>query len=389
METLLRLLLVLVVTAGSMVVGPICGLGHVQGSDFSLSGYLETQLTLHDAGKATFLNSNKFKLSLQAKVNEWAFFDGDIVFLGYQGETEVYYDTLFPARFQSEAAQLAPLTYTDESYLDNAYCSLFFSSSSLKIGKQPLIQGSGFAWNPSDVLTDKDPFEPGYEKPGINALVYEYRVLEYGTAIVTFSPEETWSGSYRQVSWRQSIYPLSFRLNFGGIDAVHYRDGVEQQGPFYYYSGEILVPYETFYIWGEFLKTTEPGPVDRWLIGAKYLLTDTCSIMTEYYVNGWGKSAEENYSLTDWLRASETNVYPLAEEYIQYSVMIEPSEQLTVIPMFIQNLSDGSYAVSPSINLQLSSRLVWTVTGIFSNGCDDCEFSDGQTLLWTRLKLYL
>jgi len=62
------------------------------------------------------------------------------------------------------------ITFSDRTFLDNAYLKLSLKAFDLTVGKQQISLGTGYVWNPTDVFNIKDPLDPTYEQPGHNAL---------------------------------------------------------------------------------------------------------------------------------------------------------------------------------------------------------------------------
>ncbi|MFC1849449.1 hypothetical protein ACFL27_04485 [candidate division CSSED10-310 bacterium] len=358
-------------------------------SDISLTGYLETQLYGRNTDEEVFINYNKLKFSLYTKVGEKVFFETDIVWLAHQGEVELSYESLVPDHLQEKAALLPPEVIEDTYYLDNAFATIIFPRGSLMIGKQPLLQGPGYAWNPTDLLNDKDPFEPGYEKTGLNAFKLEFFPYQSSSLILTYSPEENWASSFRQLRLRQIIHPVTFHLNYSGLYFERI-DILSDHYTYNFFSGDFLYSAGRVSVWGEILWSEErkKSPPDRWLVGGEYRFGNYSALSGEYYFNEWGNSNKSDYSLKDWIYSYKSNQYSLGKEYCLLSLRIEPTETITVSSQVIKNLSDGSVAVSPCFNYQFSTRALLILTAIIPSGEEHSEFVEKGLQAWARLKLF-
>jgi hypothetical protein len=97
----------------------------------------------------------------------------------FVGEKEIYLVNIIPRRTFDQLLLRDPrwamaiedrYALENELYIDNAYLKIPIKQALVTVGKQPLEQGAGYVWNPTDVFTEKDMFDPTYEKPGVIAL---------------------------------------------------------------------------------------------------------------------------------------------------------------------------------------------------------------------------
>jgi hypothetical protein len=77
-----------------------------------------------------------------------------------------------------------PFTFTIlETYWDHAFQDQFL----VRIGKQRVAWGSGYAWNPTDMLEPaKNPFRPQEERKGISAIKSDHLMGDYSLTLLAF-----------------------------------------------------------------------------------------------------------------------------------------------------------------------------------------------------------
>ena len=156
-------------------------------SDFGyrIHGSFENQLQgmwiwLYGGGNGSVVNNYvRLRVDLDVDLPGGLALRSDGVAKMIAGQTEIKMRDLIPDRTLEALMAQDPrfresleekYTYENEYYLDNAYLKVPIKSLLLFLGKQPLEQGVGYAWNPTDVFTKKDIFDPTYEKPGVIAL---------------------------------------------------------------------------------------------------------------------------------------------------------------------------------------------------------------------------
>ena len=205
-----------------------------------------------------------------------------------------------------------------ENSLDELYLELNPSESLfLRLGKENIIEGVGYAWNPTDFLTGlggdnqgEDTREERENREGVICLKGEYFLSDLTlTAIVAPKMEQWGQGAdtralikiyalmenfdisltaYAEEKKRAKL-GLNFSSTIGESLEVHSEVSL-QEGTYHYYVEEIDGGYYEF-----IQKNRENGQLyPRVLVGGQYTFSDNTNLILEYYHN------QEGYNSSEW-----------------------------------------------------------------------------------------
>lgn len=354
----------------------------------ALTGYFESQFAGENTNSFQFLNWSKFQLGLEATIHEQVYLEGNVLFWSYQGQSAKFLEDYVPPQFDHEASFAEPIPFSDRYYLNNAFAIITFTGGSFTIGKQPLMQGIGTFWNPTDVLIEKDPFDRHYEKEGINALRLETSLSSLFSGTMTLSPEDSWENSFRQVSIRCSTEHFSTKIHFGRSSFERFAKETETKS-WPYVSGELLYYQDKWSLWAEAIAPFADGSADmeQWLSGLSVRIVPRLEVSLEYFRNDWGRSSIDTYRFVDWSRAFYSYQTPLGQDYIALrGTLTDKKESIFSFEgVVIVNLNDRSWAASPHFHFQIHKRVNLTLAAILPTGTYNSEFGVHPEEVWFRL----
>ena len=378
-----------------------CG---AQAQDLQFSGYFENQFfpqALND--KIILQDYNKLRLDLSAQVSDRLSFNGNYIFQTHHGANRFNSFDLIPRRVVEAYASrlhvsvdsLRPrfdFALEDEKMLDNAYVSYYSDAVNVRIGKQQLPWGSGYAWNPTDIFHEKNLLDPTYEKRGVNAFKVERSFGGMGMVTGILGVEEDWKHTTKALKVKHHVRGFDVSVSFiekyqHGFDYDVFQETTERRRLFGWdFSGEV----KAVGIWAEGAYNTLARSRDygQYLVGADYTFESGLYISTEYYHNGRGRSNKAAYSFNDWMRLTSTAGENLGRRYLYAGHRYPLTELLDWSTYVVINLTDGSYVVYPYVEYSLTDNTQLTLIGYVPLGKKDAEFGAFGAGGIARVRLY-
>jgi hypothetical protein len=354
----------------------------------------------------------------------------DVVGRLFVGETEFDLYELFPTQafddFIDSYSNGESLVYTgtltyqweDELYIDNAYLKIPVGPLLVSVGKQPLEQGAGYIWNPTDVFVEKEMFDPTYEKEGVISLRTVIELGEIASLDLAVAPDgkfERWNAGGRA---RLRLGPLSFgpavylaRVKHtdleGTLDRMEYildaLDAVDNPEDALYVpevrrvmgGGEAVLDVEGIRLWVEaahnWVEDMIRIPDDWWELstGFEYFFTFETHVMAEYYHYGVGpEQIDGSYTLNDWVSVLKTELRVLGRNLIFLSVDHPVADFWTVRLSSIASFSDVSATVMADVRWDfIQDGELWLLVGANAGEPEDFLSSTvGQG--WLRVKVF-
>ncbi len=308
----------------------------------------------------------------------------------------------------------------NEYYIDTIYLKIPISKAMLTIGKQPLSQGAGYVWNPTDVFIKKDMFDPSYQKPGIVAARLMIPIGEIASFDLVGQPKDISFGSDSGSieNWtaggRASIRlgPLSLsgasyvtrieRTNLAGsMDAMMEAAAMPGADPYdailrettrrVMVGGDAILDVEGVRFWAEgaynFVDEKEGTPKSWWELdgGVEYFFPFETHVMLEYYHYDAGPDQHNGrYSYNSWMRVLSGEIDMLGRDFL-YESIDHPIDFWTLGLSSFQSLSDGSAAIMADIKWDfVQDAQLWLMVGANLGERED-YLSSTRGQAWLRL----
>jgi len=266
--------------------------------------------------------------------------------------------------------------YVLRQHLFRVFATLYVGQAQVTVGRQRIAWGTGFAWNPTDLL---NPFNPGAielnEKSGVDAVYLRIPLGTFSSVEAVVAPgrqQRTGSAALRAgTNWRE--YDVSV---MGGL----FREDWVLGGDFAGYVGNAGLRGEAAYTWRK-----EGRNYLRAVLNADYNIAGGYYVLVEAYFNGQGTRAKEEYDL-EALLSGET--FNLAREYLAASVSKSITPLFNAALYSLVNLDDRSSLVGPSLFYSLGENLELSAGTYVFVGASDTEFGAQKHIVFASLQYY-
>ena len=266
--------------------------------------------------------------------------------------------------------------YQVQQQLFRAFATVYVGQTQVTMGRQRIAWGTGFAWNPTDIL---NPFNPGAielgEKAGVDAAYVNIPIGAFSRIETVVAPGrrqgQTSLATRAGTNWRE--YDVSI---MGG----RFREDWVVGGDFAGYVGNAGLRGEAAYTWND-----DGRNYLRAILNADYNFAGGYYVLVELYFNGQGSRDKADYDLTAVL-AGET--FNLAKDYAAASVAKSITPLLAGTLYSLINLDDQSALVGPSITYSLAENLELAASTYFFLGPSDTEFGAQEHVFFASLQWY-
>lgn len=363
---------------------------HAQDKELELGAYFENQMLVQEYNENAIVSDyNKVRLDIHTDWQENLSFNADLIVQSYHGKTEFNLLDFIPSEVTSlySAQTNLPLdslmsafsfSYENDCFLDNAYLSYYSKHFNLRVGKQQLAWGSGYAWNPTDLFNAKNLMDPTYEKTGVNAIKAEIPFLKEGKITAIYSPSEDFDKSTYAFQIKENT--LGFDLsacyimrNYSSYDYYTFQESLENQKMLGFdFSGSIL----SVGVHGEasvnFMETSEN--FQQYLVGADYTFSNGIFLMAEYYFNGKGENSSSDYTMNSWMSMLGEYGENLGKNYIYAGQSLPIGDYLTYSNYVIVNTNDKSAMIMPWFDFLFGDNITLTNSIFIPLGESNSEF---------------
>ena len=328
-------------------------------SQVDISGYVETRPYVF-WGDSVFLSGyNRGWLELRADGSDY----------GIQAALDLYaaYDTAFYSNILED--------------IDIERLALWLGPENMRIiaGKQHLYWGVGRVFRPLDIFNKTDFYEPGYERPGKNALLGFLSIGSLSSLRAIMSPKENFDNSLYGMRVGSNILK-----NDIGITAMH-RPSEE----LFIIGGEIAGEFILGY-WCEYSYITEDTlDFSKLSLGIDYSLPFRIYIMTEFFFDGSGVRDPDDY---DFNRIFSGERATLAQHYLYSTISTIPNPFAVLQPSInaLINLDDQSFILIPQLGLSIFENTEVFIGVNYFFGSEETEFKniisyDGAAYIWAKV----
>jgi hypothetical protein len=364
------------------VLAAVCLLS-ASASALHFSGRYENQLSVlgYRSGLA-LLDKNGLRLELEAMPTSRVRLEAAAWIQTFHGATELSAADLLPQHvadsLPDSVLQSLVFRFSNEFVLDRAFASARWTGISVKVGKQPLAWGTGYVWNPTEIIPAKSFLDPEYERLGQNAVRVEFS--RFGPSLqAMFLPGKDLDMS--QLIARSEWNLAGFDFGLTGCRRPWPDTSVE-----YFAGGQFKGELLWVGIWSEGAYHWPDAQDGFWQLcaGADYSLPWRTYLLLEYFHNSPGRSG--GYEAADWLKAALTG-QSLGQDYAFVLVSQPVLDFYQAGIGAAVNLSDKSFVLFPRFYLGLTDDLDLDSYLLFSFGGDRTEFGgpgvDGGVLRLT------
>lgn len=348
----------------------------------------------------------------------------DVVARLFVGETELYLVNLIPRRTIDQLLARDPrwamaleekYRLENELYLDNAYLKIPIRRVLVTVGKQPLEQGAGYAWNPTDVFTDKDIFDPTYEKEGVIALRLMVPVADVASFDLVGAPQgmfEDWTAGGR-AALRLGPVSISAASYVTQVEKTHLEDSMDEmeiaaltggdpeeaiqrvRARRTMVGGDAVADIVGVRLWAEgaynFVEDVFGAPGDWWELvgGAEYYFPFETHLMVEYYHYDRGPEQRGGtYDYDSWMSLISAELQMLGKDFLFESIDHPVADYWLIGVSSFQSISDRSAVIMADVRWEfVQDAELWLLLAAGVGEPEDfLSSAHGQG--WLRLKVY-
>lgn len=260
--------------------------------------------------------------------------------------------------------------------LFRAFATAYLDQVRVTVGRQRIAWGTGFVWNPTDLLNPIDPTAiEREEKQGVDAA---YVSVPFGTlsqveAVV--APNDPWTRASMagRISTNWKGYDVSL---MGGS----FRDAGVIGGDFAGYIRSAGFRGEWAVTWGD-----RGDPYLRAVLNADYNFPSDYYVFLEAYYNGHGVTDKEDYNFQQLLSGT---TFSLAKAYGAASVQKSITPLLRAQLYGVLNLNDQSGLAAPSLAYSATTNLEVGVSTYLFLGADGTEYGSFSPAAFAYLQYY-
>lgn len=338
----------------------LCTLPSALHAQVDIYGYVEPQYSVFYFDSTYYqTNYNKLRVDLKSTAVKNTEFGANIIYLLYFGKKDWDLLDFIPDRIVSiippEMYPYYQFVFKDTFYLDNAYARLNIKRLALTIGKQQISMGTGYFSNPTDVLNAKDALDPTYEQPGHNALRLDFYVGSRVNLMALYTPIEfDWENSGKFIRAKAGIKRFDFSISghefqYTTTDFYTFQQTHERRRLI---GADLVGELLGLGLWGEGIYNFMKDDDDNWyefIVGTDYTLESGLYTMIEYHRNSLGKATHDEYYLNDWMRYFVGETKTLAQDQMYGLIQYPLTDLMLIGSSAIYSISDGSFAIIPSI----------------------------------------
>ena len=266
-------------------------------------------------------------------------------------------------------------SYQVRQDLFRVFATVYFGQSHLTIGRQRITWGSGFAWNPTDII---NPFNPGAIELGQRAGV-DAAYLSVGN---TSRLELAVAAAGRE--WSQTILASRYGTNFREYDVALMAALMEGA---WVAGGDFAGYVQGAGLRGElaYTRRAEGRGSIRAVLNADYAFPGGLYSLAEVHYNGPGSRSKADYDVEALLRG---DTFSLAQRYAALSVSGAFSPLVGGALYGLANFDDGSALVGPSLTASLADNVDMAASTYFLVGKSDTEYGGQRHIFFASVQWY-
>jgi hypothetical protein len=349
------------------------------GVEAEIFGSYENVLSLQYIDDLRVLDLNNLVFSVHGSLGEYSFLRADAEASLPFGAVEAnFLDYLPDSLAETVPDSMRPLyAYRLEPpfRISNAYASLPRDRFTERLGKQPLAWGTGYVWNPTEIIAPKLAYDPSYRRDGENTLKLAYSWRYGGGAEVMGILRGDIDTTMALARLKENLFGFDVAAIGAWLWDTTITPGITQSriltgGQF---AGEIA----NIGLWAEggynFYEEDSLSYAEL-AAGIDHTFTFRTHVMVEYLYYGRGFEETDEYSFSAWIERGSGLRKAMGRHLLYLGADQTVISYHSVGIAAIINPVDVSGMVLPRISLNLTDNLDLTAFGFVSFGKEDTEF---------------
>lgn len=379
-------------------------LNFAQEIEYNFSGYFEHQFFPQSIGGKTYLQDyNKLRVNFSAEISEDLTVTASYIYKINHGATNFNSFNFIPTPVvnnyinslnidKDEIKSKFGFSLENDNVLNDIFITYYSDFINIRVGKQQLPWGSGYAWNPTDLFNTKNIQDPLYEKPGVNAVKAEIPISEQGMITAVFGAEAHWKESTKAIKIKDHFAGFDFSAVFiqRNHKTLDYNTFSSENNYRNMFGCDFSGPILGVGTWLEIAvnKIEHSSDFTQFVAGFDYTFDNELYVIAEYYRNGNGKTDYKNYTLNDWMNLLGSEGENLGKDYLYLGESYPITELIDWKNYIILNLNDGSGMIYPWFDYSFNDNTIITLVGYIPFGKKEAEFGSFGTAGFVRIKVH-
>jgi len=330
--------------------------GYVQNG--SANRYAKGNKIKHDA-------TNKLRLGIISDISERFRFGANVNFVDYYAGTrrnlwewvpDSVTDGLPPEDFDNHIMELE-----DQVYLNDLYISYDGDRFDFTMGKQQLVMGVGYAYNPLDVLNVKNIMDPAYEPSGHSGYRFDFSLGKHSALMMFYGQDSYSKDSTKLVKLDNTFDSFSFSFLIGESmwSFTDYYDMENLDENRRFVGADMKKNIYGLDIWSEVMHNwmEESGDYTEAVFGAGKSFNDRLNIVVEYYRYGLAKTDYREYDINDFFGYFYGQKKAVSRDIAFGKISYRVNEHFIPQPCITHSINDGSFKFSPNCAFPVNKNL--------------------------------
>ena len=249
---------------------------------------------------------------------------------------------------------LAVSAASDYLSVDRLYLDFYSSKVDVRVGRQALNWGSGFAVNPSDPFPEVLLTQPWKPRSGLNAVRVIIPFGELNAVRLVAASDDSFT--HPRLAGRVTVNALQTDWSLVGA----WREEIDEGIVGLDFKGTLGIGY-----WFEGVVHLSPSedPYEELAVGVDYSfpVLEQLMVTAQYYRNGSGRTEAGELALFQERKAFAPAFS--GRDYLMVAVSAGFTPDVSGSAFWLQNLNDGTAYVVPSVSVVLGDRVDLSVAG--------------------------
>jgi len=346
-------------------------------------GSYENVLNVQYLDDWSILDINNLALSVHGNLGQYSFLHADAEASLPFGAVQVNVLDFIPdslAGLIPDSLRGAYAYQMEPSFrISNAYMSISWDRLTLRVGKQPLTWGTGYVWNPTEIISPKLAYDPSYRRDGENALKVAFS-WRYGGGVEAIGLLKGSPDSAVVIGrLKENVLGFDISATGGWLWDSTITPGVTQQRTLL--GGQFAGEIGNIGLWAEGgynLYEEDSLSYPEFVAGADHTFTFRTHVMAEYLYYGRGFESAEDYTFDAWFERA-SGVRKAMGRHLVYLGADQTVVSFHSVGLgAMVNPVDASGIIIPRLMLSLGDNLDASVFGFISFGDEQSEHGSAK-----------